>query len=225
MNVLITGTSRGIGLELTKQALKRGDTVVAVARRPSESKELSALKERYPTQLHVVAIDLSHPESPNQVAQAVSAEGISALDVVINNAGIYREGETLEDFAKSFKINSITPFLVAKQLFPALRKSKQPKLIQITSLMGSIADNTSGGSHAYRSSKAALNMLTHGLALDEEWLTTAVIHPGWVQTDMGGDEAPTSVQDSASGIWKVILGLQRSNSGSFFDYEGDSLPW
>jgi NAD(P)-dependent dehydrogenase (short-subunit alcohol dehydrogenase family) len=225
MNILITGTSRGIGLELASQDLQRGDTVVAIARKPTESKELVALKERHSGKLHIAAVDLGQPDAPKKVAEAVSAAKLDAMDVVINNAGIYRKGETLEDFTESFKINSIIPFLVAKQLLPVLKKSKQPKLIQITSLMGSIADNSSGSSHAYRSSKTALNMLTKGLALDEEWLTTAVVHPGWVQTDMGGDEAPTSVQESAAGIWKVIQGLKHEDSGSFYDHEGDSHPW
>jgi NAD(P)-dependent dehydrogenase (short-subunit alcohol dehydrogenase family) len=222
-HTLITGTSRGIGLELTAQALERGDTVLAVARKPAESRELQALKQRYPDRLKIAAVDLNHPDAPSQVARAASE--LSSLDVVINNAGIYNEGETLRDFEESFRINSIIPFLVARELLPLLQKSKQPKLAQITSLMGSIEDNQSGGSHAYRSSKAALNMLTKGLALDESWLTAVVIHPGWVKTRMGGEGAPTSTRESAAGIWKVIERLKKSDSGSFFDFEGDRLSW
>lgn len=140
-------------------------------------------------------------------------------------AGIYSECESTADFIESFRINSVAPLMIVRALQPQLKKSKHPKTIQITSLMGSIADNQSGGSYAYRASKAALNMITKTLAQDEKWLICAVVHPGWVQTQMGGPEAPTPVEESAHGIWKVIQELKSSDSGVFIDYEGDRLPW
>src|SRR5262249_2933625 len=122
-------------------------------------------------------------------------------------------------------VNSVVPFEMTQALLPYLKKSKQPKVIHITSLMGSIEDNSSGGYYAYRASKAALNMINKSLTRDHSWLTSVVMHPGWVQTDMGGPQAPTSTRDSAQGIWQVINGLGSEKSGHFYDFKGKELPW
>jgi NAD(P)-dependent dehydrogenase (short-subunit alcohol dehydrogenase family) len=223
MNIVITGTSRGIGLELAAQALKKGHRVLAVARKPDESAELKALKTQYSSELELAAVDVTQAEASERIAHAAAAW--PCVDVLINNAGVYRQGDSREDLLASFETNTIAPFLITRALFPQLRKSSQPKAIQITSLMGSIGDNGSGGAYAYRASKAALNMLTKCIAVDEPWLIAAVVHPGWVQTRMGGSGAPTPVQESASGIWRVIEGLAKQDSGAFVDYEGERLPW
>jgi NAD(P)-dependent dehydrogenase (short-subunit alcohol dehydrogenase family) len=125
----------------------------------------------------------------------------------------------------SFAVNSVAPFEVTQALLPLLRKSSRPRVAHITSRMGSIADNGSGGYYAYRASKTALNMINMSLARDHAWLTTVVVHPGWVRTQMGGAEAPVEPQSSASGIWRLIEGLGRTDSGRFFDYTGNELPW
>ncbi|MGZ3723043.1 MAG: SDR family oxidoreductase [Bdellovibrionales bacterium] len=223
MNVVVTGASRGIGLELVKESLAKGDQVLAVARNPKDSPGLAELQKKFANQLSVCAMDVASPEAAEQILNAVAAW--PEIDVVINNAGIFRKGEKLDDFIASFQVNSVAPFQITKALLPKLRKSSAPRAVQITSLMGSIDDNSSGGSCAYRASKAALNMLNKCLAVENDWLTTIVIHPGWVKTDMGGSGAPVDTPQSASGIWKVARELKKSDSGSFFDFRGKKLAW
>jgi NAD(P)-dependent dehydrogenase (short-subunit alcohol dehydrogenase family) len=221
MKILITGTSRGIGLELTRQALQRGDSVIAVARNPASSKGLIDLKGKFSGDLQLLAAELKDDEAPQKIAAAVGKN----LDILINNAGIFVDGESGADFMESFRVNSVAPFLLTKALLPALKNSSQPKVIQVTSKMGSIDDNSLGGHFAYRSSKAALNMINKCFALDNPWLTSIVIHPGWVKTDMGGASAPTSPESSAKGIWEVALSLRSTQTGKFFEFTGKEIPW
>lgn len=223
MNIIITGSSRGIGLELTNQALEAGDHVLAVARRPSESRGLESLQEKFPKSLELLAADVADPEAPAKIEAAV--EAWPAVDILVNNAGVYPEGYTREDFNRGFQVNSVAPFLITKALLPKLKKSKAPRAIQITSQMGSIEDCSSGGSFAYRASKAALNMLNKCLAIDSPWLVTIVMHPGWVKTDMGGEGAPVLKPQSAEGIWKVARKLKDGDSGKFYNFKGETLPW
>jgi NAD(P)-dependent dehydrogenase (short-subunit alcohol dehydrogenase family) len=221
MKILITGTSRGIGLELTRQALQRGDSVIAIARKPESSKGLSELKSEFGEKLRIVAVDVTAEDAPHKVAEVVGKD----LDILINNAGVLLEGESSQDFLQSFRVNSVAPFLLTKALLPALKKSSQPRVIQITSKMGSIDDNESGGYYAYRASKTALNMINKSIAADNPWLTTIVVHPGWVKTDMGGQAAPTQPDRSAKGIWDVALSLKPAQSGMFFEYTGQEIAW
>jgi len=223
MNVIVTGASRGIGLELTRLSLQNGHRTMAVARKPKDSAGLNDLKKDFGEKLHIVAVDLTDPTASAQIAKELGTW--PAVDLLINNAGIMRQGITAEDFAQSFQVNSVVPFLMIKALTPWLKKSATAKAVNITSLMGSVADNKSGGYYAYRSSKAALNMINKSLAIDLSWLTTIVIHPGWVKTDMGGAGAPLEAKDSAKGIWKVITDAGAEQSGRFFNYTGAELPW
>jgi NAD(P)-dependent dehydrogenase (short-subunit alcohol dehydrogenase family) len=222
MNIIITGTSRGIGFELTKQALHAGHRVLATVRSLASAHQIVSLKEMSPN-LHVIEVDVADNSAPNAISAAAAT--LPHVDILINNAGIYCEEDSVDDFMNSFRVNSVAPFFITSALLSQLKKSNQPKVVQITSLMGSIADNTSGGSYSYRASKAALNMINKSLAIDTPWLTTIVVHPGWVQTEMGGPQAPTPVEESAKGIWHVINNLQHKDSGAFFDFEGDRLPW
>lgn len=221
--ILITGTSRGIGLELVRQSLTAGDRVMAVARHPEKSSELSNLRETYPQHLALIAADVATTDGVAQIRKVVESE--KKFDVLINNAGIYLKGHSPEDFAQSFAVNSVAPFLLAQAVLPFLKSSTSPKLVSITSKMGSIADNTSGGSYAYRASKAALNAIHQSLRWDHPWLTTLLIHPGWVQTDMGGGGANVPVSESARGIWAQINGARPETSGRFVDYRGQEISW
>lgn len=223
MNIVITGTSRGIGLEMAHQALDRGDQVLAVARLPERSRELQDLRRRYGRLIEIFTADFNYPETVSKVA--LVTERWSHVDMLINNAGVFRQGESLRDFNESFQINAVMPFMLAKSLLPALKKSSSPRVVQITSRMGSISDNKSGGYYVYRASKAALNMINKSMAADHPWLTTVVIHPGWVKTDMGGREALVEVQDSAAGILRIAREIQLKDSGKFFDYQGNEVPW
>ena len=222
MNVIITGTSRGIGLELTKQSLEKGYMTLAVARKSTHSDALLKLGEQYKNIFQFLDLDVSLEQKIPAIAKAV--ESWKSVDVLINNAGMYAKGDSQEDFLKSFTVNTIAPYLVTKALLPKLQQSSQPKVVQISSLMGSVAD-TSGGAVVYRSSKAALNMVNKVISGDHSFLTAIVMHPGWVKTDMGGSTAPVEIPDSAKGIWTVITKLKHDDTGKFFNFRGENLPW
>lgn len=221
--LLVVGASRGIGLELARQASARGDSVIATARRPAEARELAALD------LRVESLDVDDAASVQSFAGAM--RGVP-IDVLVHNAGIGGHGAALaeldpEGLVPVFRTNAVAPLRIAQAMLPNLRAGRAKKLLFMTSLMGSIADNASGDAYAYRASKAALNMIAKSLSIDlaPERITVAVLHPGWVRTDMGGPSAPLTVEESVRGLLRVIDGLDRSQSGRFFDYEGDELPW
>lgn len=214
MNIVITGTSRGIGLELTKQAAAKGHQILAIAR---NAQALAGLN------VQALALDLTDPEATAKIENAVASW--AHIDILINNAGVYRTDQTVDDFLQSYHINCVVPYLTTKALLPLLKKSQHPKVIQMTSKMGSIADNSSGGSYSYRCSKAALNMVNKNFSIENDWLTAVVIHPGWVQTDMGGVGARTPVSEAAQAIWSLVHKLKSADSGEFFDSRGEAVPW
>lgn len=221
LKIVITGTSRGIGLELTRQALSAGASVLAVARATSSG--LAELKEKFDGQLDILNLDVAEEGAAEAIVSHVKWEEV---DILVNNAGVYPKSTSHADFASTFAVNAVAPFLITKAFLPKLMKSKAPKSVQITSLMGSIQDNTSGGSYAYRSSKSALNMLNKCLAVENAaWLTSIAMHPGWVKTDMGGEKAPLELADSAAGIWNVVSSATRSENGKFLNFAGKELPW
>lgn len=219
--IVITGASKGIGLALCEDALARGDHVLAVARNIQET-PLIELEKKYPN-LILLNIDLNESHSAELIKKSV--EHWPCVDVLINNAGIYRPDETVEDFQESFLINAIRPYFITREMLPALKKAVSPKSVQISSIMGSLGDGPVGGAYSYRSSKAALNMLFKNLSADEPWLTVLQFHPGWVQTRMGGKGATVSVADSSRGLWNEILTSELNLSGSFRDYRGEKIPW
>lgn len=224
MNVVITGAGKGIGLELCRQALGNGDRVCAIARAPEKSAGLQGLTKEFPKTLEILSLDVTAPKAGEKILQTLQAW--NSVDVLINNAGVLDEAITPEGLMHSFQVNSIAPLMMTQALLPKLKQSANPVVAQITSRMGSIADTGSGGYYGYRASKAALNMLNKCLSVDQPWLTAVVIHPGWVQTDMGGASAPVKPQDSAKGIWRVIAGAkEQKRSGQFVDYQGHSIPW
>ena len=219
MKTLITGSSRGIGFGLVGEALKAGHTVYAVAR---NTEALKALQSDFPQKLVLIQTDVSQPGAIEALAKRIEKDG---LDILVNNAGMMAMGETADDVAKSFWVNATVPFLLTKALLPTLKKSNNPRVAQVSTMMASIKDNTSGGYYAYRSSKTALNMLTKSLTLDHADVSFALIHPGWVKTDMGGENAPTEISDSTKGIWKVITSMTKATSGQYVNFKGETLPW
>ena len=215
-SVLITGANRGLGLEFVRQYKHAGWDVVATARETSP--ELDALDVR------VEAIEMGDLD-----AVAALGSRIDRLDLLIANAGTYgprdiRDAEAGRGWEQTFVVNTIAPFLLAQSLIPAVEAARG-KLIAISTRMGSIEDNNSGGYIAYRSSKAALNAAWKSLAIDNPGLVCAVLHPGWVQTRMGGRSAPLSPEESVAGLRKVIEDLGPEQSGGFFDYAGATVPW
>jgi NAD(P)-dependent dehydrogenase (short-subunit alcohol dehydrogenase family) len=221
--VLITGANRGIGLELTRQYASAGWDVIACCRKPKEADALKALK------VEVKALDVAKPAS---IAKLAASLKVRAIDVLLNNAGIlgrragFGKAESKE-FLGIMQVNVLGPLLMAESFWPLVKKSKEKKIVAITSGMGSISGGANGGSYAYRSSKAALNMVMKNLGndLSAKGITTAAISPGWVRTDMGGKSAPLAATDSAAGIIKVIAGLDTAKSGGFFNYNGETIPW
>lgn len=220
--VLITGTNRGIGLELARQYAAEGWRVHACAR---DLAKAAALKEvRGDITLHELDV-----ADETEIAALVRALEGQPIDLLINNAGVGGNDEATDPdpWLEVFRVNSIAPVRVLEALLPNLQRSKDPRVLNLTSLMGSIADNSSGGSYAYRSSKAALNAAMKSLAIDlkPRGITIAVMHPGWVKTDMGGPGAPVTPKASAEGLRRVIAALKPSDSGAFLNYDGAKLPW
>jgi NAD(P)-dependent dehydrogenase (short-subunit alcohol dehydrogenase family) len=213
--LLVTGANRGLGLEFVRQYKSDGWDVIATARQTSP--ELDALGIR------VEKLDMTDHE-------AVSGFDVGEpLDLLIANAGTYgprdaSSGAEASEWLDTFAVNTIAPYLLAKALLPRV-EAMRGKLIAISTRMGSIADNSSGGFLAYRSSKTALNMAWRTLALANRDLTCVVLHPGWVQTRMGGSNAPLEPEESVSGMRRVIEGLGPQDSGEFFDYSGTRVPW
>lgn len=223
--VLITGANRGIGLELTRQYASAGWEVIACCRKPKEATALAKLKGG----IELRPLDVAKPASIAKLAAAMKGR---TIDVLLNNAGIlgrragFGKAESKE-FLAIMQVNALGPLLMAQSFWPLVKRGQQRKIAAITSGMGSIAGGANGGSYAYRSSKAALNMVMKNLANDlgEKGILTAAISPGWVKTDMGGKNAPLAVTESAAGIIKVIAGLDAARSGGFFNYNGQILPW
>jgi len=217
-NVLITGANRGLGLEFARQYCRDGWTVFATVREPSE--ELEALCTR------VEQVDMM-----DLAAVAQLGSRFEALDLLVANAGTYgpkdaTNAEDAQGWLDTFSVNTVAPYLLARSVLPLVEQSGG-KLIAVSTRMGSIEDNDSGGFLAYRSSKTALNMAWRNLALGLKGrgVTAAVLHPGWVQTRMGGSSAPLEPEESVAGMRKVIEGLQPKDSGGFFSYDGATIPW
>ena len=228
-SVFITGTTRGIGLELTRQFLDTGSKVFAGARN-TESDALQSLKAAHGDQLQLLTLDVTDNA---QIAKAAAVLAGQPLSLLINNAGLYRsrsdDVESLSDetWLQEFHVNAVAPFMVTRALRGNLAAADNALVAMISSKMGSMADNTSGGAYSYRSSKAALNAVTVSLSSDlaEDGTRGVALHPGWVRTDMGGDSAPVEAPASASGLKKVMLGIDDAQNGGFFDYSGASIPW
>jgi NAD(P)-dependent dehydrogenase (short-subunit alcohol dehydrogenase family) len=234
MNILITGANRGIGLELARIASARKHTVIATARKPDEARELATITP------HVLALDVSDEA-------AIAALGTTladakrfpmlkdaGLDVLINNAGVSSTAKQLAELTSAeltrvFMVNTFAPLLVTKACMDLLRRGKHKLVLHITSQLGSIANNTGGSSYPYRASKAALNQLNRSLAAElgagAGGFTCIAAHPGWVQTDMGGPNAPLTPAQSAEHLLRIAEESDVSRNGAFLNYDGAKLPW
>lgn len=229
MRYVITGASRGIGLEFVHQLLRRGDTVDAGVRSPEGAKRLEPLARESGNRLRIHALDVESDASIRAFAADVCSQPV---DVLINNAGVPGLWCALSDvdygdMSRTFAVNALGPLRVTTALLPALRRGGPRKVAHVSSRMGSVAENNEGGAYAYRMSKAALNMGVRTLANDlrQEGFTTVVLHPGWVQTDMGGPQAPLPAPDSVRGMLRIIDGMGPEHTGRFFDYQGAEVPW
>lgn len=220
---VVTACNRGLGLEFARQLSGRGDRVIATARVPESATELTRLD------VEVAQLDVTDAASLDRWGATLADESV---DVLINNAGVGVQSTPLDelDFAEMerfFAVNTIGPLRVIRALLPALRCGADKKIVNLTSRMGSIQDNSSGAAYSYRASKAALNMVTRSLAIDlgPQGFVCTVLHPGWVMTDMGGKMAPVAAEDSVSGMLRVIAALTPDDNGEFYDFTGARVPW
>lgn len=228
---LITGANRGIGLELSKQFAAAGWRVLACSRNPEKSEALEKLAAQFPAQVQIHALEVTDFKQIDSLAKTLAHESI---DLLFNNAGVYPHGDAkgfghtdYAEWMQALQVNTMAPLKMAEAFAAQVARSKLKIIATISSMMGSIDDNSSGGSYQYRSSKAAVNMVNKSLALDLgcDGIIAVVLNPGWVKTDMGGPNAMITVEQSATGLRQVIGKLTQADSGKFFDYNGQEIPW
>jgi len=221
--VLITGANRGLGLEFARQYAADGWHVIATARNPDKADDLEALSVK------IATLDVADPASVSALAKSLEGRPI---DLLINNAGIFPRVSSIEqidfdDYSLTLAVNTLGPVRVTRALLPNLRASEMKTIVNITSRLGSIALTDNGVFYGYRESKAALNMFTRTLAneLKPEGFTCLTIHPGWVQTDMGGENATLTPAESVSGMRSVIAERGPADTGTYWSYSGEEVPW
>ena len=241
---LVTGANRGIGLEFVRQLLVRGDHVVAACRHPGKASALNTLAGEHPGRLHVLPLDVADAKSRasllHDLPLVLGDDG--RIDLLLNNAGVLHSGERFGHVEQamlddSLRTNAIGPFLLAQALVPLLcdvapghaddTGSPRTVIANISSQLGSIANTTRFGTPSYAISKAAQNMASALLAnaLAERGILVLALHPGWVQTEMGGAQAQVTPADAVAGLLRVIDAATPAQSGTFLDWRGASLPW
>ncbi|MFI2810491.1 MULTISPECIES: SDR family oxidoreductase [unclassified Microbulbifer] len=227
--VLITGCNRGIGLEMTRQFSEDGWRVFATCRDKACADELRALEQQYP-QLEVHCLDVT---DYRQMAQLAETLGDQPIDILVSNAGYYGPKGSLfgrvdrDEWRKVLEANTIAPYMLAETFCDNVARGERKVIAVLSSKVGSIADNSSGGGYIYRTSKTAVNQVVKSLSVDlrERGITVLALHPGWVQTDMGGPNALISAEESVAGLRKVMLGAGPEQSGHFINYDGTEIPW
>ena len=220
---VVTGANRGIGLELVRQLSERGDSVIATARDPESASDLSALGVR------VEALDVENPKSIAAFGKRLKA---TPVDVLVHNAAMGVAGPAIErvqaeEIESHFRVNALGPLLLTQAVLPNLRAGERKLVVAVSSGLGSIGENSTGGWVAYRISKTALHQVMRTLSaeLSKEGLSFVLISPGWVRTRMGGQDAPLSPEESVRGVLKVIDRLTPKDSGKFFNERGREIPW
>ncbi len=226
--ILITGANRGIGFALTRHAANRGHTVIGTARDPGKAADLQAIPG-----VRVERLDADSDESAKALARSLAGVPI---DILINNAGVSPDHSKdlatfdPEAYLACLRTNSIGPLLVTRALLPNVEASERRLIVQISSIMGSITNAVSQnwqGNLAYHSSKTALNMANTLISnqLREKDIACVVLHPGWVQTDMGGANAHLTPDQSVTAILDTVEKLTAKDAGAFLNYDGTPLPW
>ncbi|CAK9829780.1 csgA [Anthophora retusa] len=246
-SILITGCNRGLGLGLVKhlvQLPQPPENIFATCRNTNKAKELTSLAEKSKN-VHIIEIDLTDTKNYDKIIEIVKDKtGDAGLNVLFNNAGTSTKFTRLklvkeEQLTETFFVNTVVPIMLTKACLPLLKtamnnfkdKSKmsihKSAVINMTSILGSIADNNQGGHYPYRCSKAALNAATKSMSIDlkEDGILVACLHPGWVRTDMGGSTAPMDVDTSITNILNTLNSLTEEHMGCFIQYDGKILPW
>ena len=233
---LISGANRGIGLGYTRQLLAMGEKVIAGVRDPDNAESLTELARQHSPLLNISRLDMNDWDSIDSFAGNLEEERI---DYLINNAGLYGGSWTEDSHRQSadsmdyelweeiMRVNVIAQFRLTRALEGSLMRSDQPLVVMMSSDLGSIGNNDMGQSYAYRTSKAALNMIARSLAVDlrERGIRVISMAPGWTQTALGGWTATWSVEDSVAKQIKVITALGAEDTGLFLNLHGESVPW
>jgi NAD(P)-dependent dehydrogenase (short-subunit alcohol dehydrogenase family) len=228
--VMITGASRGLGFEFASQYAAEGWHVIACCRKPEDAAGLENLAPATRDKVSVVGMDVADDDGVRNAARTLRDVPV---DVLINSAGIAGvPGQSTgqidyASWARVLHVNTMGPLRVLEAFTDNLARSERKLVVTITSGMGSLTDNTSGGSIPYRSSKAAVNMVMRSAAIDlvPRSITCVLINPGWVKTDMGGPNATLSPQQSVSAMRRLIEKLVPDDSGKFYNYDGREYPW
>ncbi|XP_023698008.1 C-signal-like isoform X1 [Paramormyrops kingsleyae] len=246
-SVLVTGASRGLGLQLVKDLVKKSErpaVIIATARDPAAAEELQRVVKEH-SGIHVVTLDVTSQASIDAAVEEVSPlVGAEGLNCLINNAAvggsINLKTVTAEEMLKTYESNTVAPLMVTKAFLPLLRAAAtrgsgmgihRAAVINMSSILASIQLNSGALAefkcYPYRASKAALNMVTRCLAVDleSEGILCVAVHPGWVRTDMGGPRGELSVEESVSSILSALAGLSEKDHGGYLDYAGKTLPW
>lgn len=229
-SVLITGANRGIGLEHARRYAEAGAHVYATARDPDEADDLAALAKRHAGRFEVLMYDAVNPDGPAELKERIGATPLDLLFANAGSAGAKRQmfGDVdVKAVELLIRINALAPLKLAEALADNVAQSERKVMAFQTSLMGSIADNGSGGHYAYRLSKVTLNMIGRSLANDlrGRGVIAVLLHPGWVRTRMGGPSGKISLEECVDGQQRLIAGLTPEHSGRFFNYDGRELPW
>lgn len=229
-SVLVTGANRGLGLEFVRQYAQAGWKTYAACRSPKSAKELKALQDQHAGRITILSLDVTDAASVRTAAEKLRGEPI---DLLLNNAGVgsppAQKIGSLDYAAWSqvFDANVLGPARVVEAFVDNVAKGRDKRIVTLTSRMGSIADNSSGGSYAYRSSKAGVNAVMKSFSIDlaPRGITCVVVHPGWVRTDMGGAGGKLAPAESVKSLRALIDGLSPMDSGKFFNVDGEVLPW
>lgn len=230
MKILITGASRGIGLEMVRYGMDQGWDVLACCRNPQQAEKLLSMAQLSNGRVSVYLADMSELATLQALAYELRHE---AIDMLINNAGVYGSDKNqfgqvdVYDWLETFKVNSIAPMKMSELFIEQLAMGQSKVIACLSSKMASMDDNTSGGSYIYRSSKAALNAVVKSLSIDlaDRAIKCVALHPGWVKTDMGGSNAEISTKESVTKMFKTLLALKDEDSGRFIDIDGSTIPW
>lgn len=240
VNVMITGGNRGIGFEFVRRFLERKDTVIPTYRDERRAQEIIALETRGYDNIIPVQLEVKDQSSIDACFDVV-AEKVGQLDILINNAAMgdnsidmtdpYCHKEfghlTSDAMMEMYHVNAVAPIIITQKFVELMEWAEDPKVVFITSQLGSIGRRTGSGHYSYNASKAALNMLGRLFSFDLTGMgiKSVLLHPGWVKTSMGGSDAPVSVKDSVEGMLRVIDGMTEEQNGAFLSWEGEQLPW
>jgi len=238
-NVLVTGASRGLGLEFVRQYVKEGWHVLACARNSKTATTLQQIVSSAPEKITIHNLDLLDHASIEKLAQTLHS---TAIDVLINCAGTMgassfaSEGlkfgpfgqSNFADWSEVFHLNIIAPMKMAETFVEHVARSEQKKIITLSSIVGSVGHNKIGGLYAYRASKSAVNAVMRSMAIDlakTHGIAATALHPGWVRTEMGGPRADIDATESIAGMRNVIANLTIATAGRYWVYDGSELPW